>query len=366
MCLHISSKKKSNYINWVHKMGQSRSSIAIAPVSKIELRNEQSMREMVHRKGCFDIMVDTCWQCTPAAYITQMTCSYNYICLSNDAAYFTSLGPATSLALLRTFADAVVRNDFEHGAPQLVDPMKKWKLPFMSTSEGQCFNHYVKFQLSPHQQAKNIPVGMTWMDVIKLLTIREFHRLAFRVSLDEYLAVASLIGITYKDLIYPLLKTARNAPVDVVTAKYMELVHKYGYRPEVEDGQTLLNLLFSDMRFQHTDNAKPEKYYDKILAHWRSCGIDVRPDDPGYVVIAIFHSRNPRYLRWFLTKYPNINLSLPGRDFDTGELWKKKPYTALNHYMFALTADIVDKMDDVLREFGRESIIDHSALKIHT
>lgn len=339
-------------------------------------RGEETYRRYAQIDGSFDIRFYTMKSHTmPIVELYRIDCCgwYNRsqpMTIVGGHNYFAYFGPLTSLALLRTFADAVADEDSKHGKPQLVDPAKKWKLSFTPTSEGDCFSDHVMIQISPRQEEKNIPAGMSWMDVVKMLTIREFHCLAFRVSLEEYFAIASHVGVTSNDLIVPLLKEAWKVPVKAVTAKYMELVHTYGCQPDKKNGHTLLKLLFSDLRFiqqtpmQRTKSTESEEYYDEIIAHWYSCGIDICPDDQGDIVTAIFYSWNPRYLHWFLTKYPHIDLSLPGHDMYTGKLCKYGPYKVLD-YHYTIPAHIIDNIDDVLYEFGRESIIDHHKMEIN-
>jgi hypothetical protein len=328
------------------------------------ITHEQKLRNIVLDEGVFYIRINRqSHKNAPDALITKLQNGYERKCTFIGPPMFTRLGLQTGLALLHTFATAVANNDSENGTPLLVDPIKKWTLPFISTSEGPCFRKQVTFQIDPQQSIKYIPPGILWKDVVKLLMIKEFRYLAHHVSLDRIMPVALIAGVTASDLIEPLLLTLwDHNSVKTVTAKYMELV-KYGARPE--SGQKLFDLIFSyDRTYHRHPDADIHEYEfcDEILAHWKSCGLDVCPDDPGMVVNHVLCSLNPIYLHWFLTNYPHIDLSVPGRHPTTGAIYKRTPYAEMIHCIFnpSYSKETINKMDDVLRKFGRESIIDHS------
>lgn len=330
-------------------MDESAGSYTLIGSEEWELSREEEYRKIVSGGGHFTIEVSR--YASDKTFIgLGLAWSFRS---SNSHVYFGSLGAETGLAILRLFVEAVT-----HDTHQLIRVGKRWVLPAPSTSEKPPLKDGVTIELIDCVMKKYFPSDMSQMEMLKLLVIREFSCLAYRVPLDAFMTVALAAGVTASDLIEPLLTFPKRLPVKMITAKYMELV-KYGARPE--NGQMLLDLLFSDTRFNHSWEIDGEEYYDVILAHWASCGVKFTSDNPGTVANQVFKSCNPKYLHWFLTTYPDADLTIPGQ-YPDGTQSKTGPYAAMKRTGICPPAKNVEAIDAVLREFGRDAIIDHALL----
>jgi hypothetical protein len=193
---------------------------------------------------------------------------------------------------------------------------------------------------------------------IKDLIAREFEQLAHKVPVAEFMGLAFAAGVSPTDLIRPLL-TARGPPMTVaeITCRFMELVQVYGAKPR---GQAILDDLFTARRISTKDSktlltcsccapkGDPDAFFDTILDYLRANGTDVVSAAPGRVTAQVFWSLDPNFLRWFLTRYPDIDLTVA----PCGS--KNTPYSVMFNHRAVTQKEEVEAMDEVLRSFGHD------------